>query len=100
MADDVAAWRVDPHCRVLGARGVGNENQLIAGLEPVNDLSPSGEDSPEHGRAELVSVRWNRGHGTRYDPGRRPSKLIRPGGGGGVTVTEPVRPPGQAVTRA
>jgi hypothetical protein len=48
----------------------------------VDDLSPSGEDSPEHGRAELVSVRWNRGHVTRYDPERRPSKLSRPGGSG------------------
>ncbi len=56
MADYVATGSVHPHPRVVGAWRIGDEDEAIAGVQPVNDLRSLTEDRSMNRRAEVIVV--------------------------------------------
>src|SRR5689334_8927262 len=56
MSDDVAAERVHPDAGLLDARGIWDEDELIALTEPVDDARTLAEDSPVHGSLEARRI--------------------------------------------
>lgn len=58
VADHVAARRVHPDPRIVGARGIGHEDEAIARMQAVNDLCTLAKDGAVHRRAKVIVVRW------------------------------------------
>jgi hypothetical protein len=79
---------VDPDGGVVGAGGVGDEDQAIAGVKAVYDVHAPAEDGPIDSAVERIHV-WGMGRGDHAAPGRRVTRpkvaaagaVVKTGGG-------------------
>src|SRR5262249_8225756 len=85
MPNDLAATRMYPHVRWLGAGRVGHEDQAIPFFETVDDARAFPEDGPVHWSAKLGSSREDRRHWTSVS-GWGLSPWTTHGAGGVVSI--------------
>jgi hypothetical protein len=62
MADDVAPRRMHPNTRVVGARRIRDQDQLIAGAEPMQDFGALSEDRSIYRSLEFARSGKDGGH--------------------------------------
>jgi hypothetical protein len=68
MPHHVTAAGVDPDGGVVGAGGVGHEDQAVAGVEAVDHVHPPSEHGPIDSAVERIHV-WRERRGDHASPG-------------------------------
>ena len=69
MAHHIPASGVDPDGRIVGAGGVGDEDETVAGVEAVDDVHAPSEDGAIDSTVERIHV-WGMRRGDHEAPGR------------------------------
>jgi hypothetical protein len=62
MPDNIAAWRMHPNAWLVGSRWIGNEDELIAWAQPMQDLIALAEHRAVDGCLEFTRSGQNGRH--------------------------------------